>query len=54
MRECSVIVGSYGSQGVASGVIAVLGPMRMRYPRTISTVRYLANVMSDLLAQYYP
>ncbi|MEX1255057.1 MAG: heat-inducible transcriptional repressor HrcA [Dehalococcoidia bacterium] len=54
MRECSVILGSYGSQGVASGVIAVLGPMRMRYPRTISTVRYLANVMSDLLAQYYP
>jgi heat-inducible transcriptional repressor len=52
MRACSVIVTSYGDPGGASGALAVLGPMRMRYPRTISTVRYLAAVMSELMGQY--
>ena len=53
MRECSIVVGAYGAPGVATGTLAVVGPMRMRYPRTISTVRYLANVMSELLSEYY-
>ncbi|MCH8995191.1 MAG: heat-inducible transcription repressor HrcA [Chloroflexi bacterium] len=53
MRACSVVIGAYGAPGVASGVLAVLGPTRMRYPRTISTVRYLANVMSELLSEHY-
>lgn len=53
MRACSVVVGAYGAPGVASGALAVLGPMRMRYSRTISTVRYLSGVMSDLLAESY-
>ncbi len=53
MRECSVIIGGYGAPGVASGALAVLGPMRMRYSHTISTVRYLADVMSELLSEYY-
>jgi len=52
MRACSVIVSAYGEPGVASGALAVLGPMRMRYPRTISTVRYLAEVMSELMSHY--
>ena len=52
MRACSVVVSSYGEPGVASGALAVLGPMRMRYPRTISTVRYLAEVMSELMSHY--
>ncbi|MCH7580525.1 MAG: HrcA family transcriptional regulator, partial [Chloroflexi bacterium] len=39
--------------GDASGALAVVGPMRMRYSRTISTVRYLADVMSELLSEQY-
>ena len=53
MRTCSVIVGTYGAPGDASGALAVVGPTRMRYSRTISTVRYLAGVMSELLAEHY-
>jgi heat-inducible transcriptional repressor len=53
MRACSVIVGSYGAPGDALGALAVVGPMRMRYSRTISTVRYLADVMSELLSEQY-
>ena len=53
MRDCSIVVGAYGAPGVATGALAVLGPMRMHYSRTISTVRYLADVMSEVLAEYY-
>lgn len=53
MRACSVIIGGYGDARVGAGALAVLGPMRMRYPRTVSTVRYLANLMSEMLSGYY-
>jgi transcriptional regulator of heat shock response len=32
-------------------VVAVLGPTRMRYSRTIPTVRYLAALLGDLMSQ---
>ncbi len=51
MRECSVVVARYGIEGGPSGVVAVLGPTRMRYARTIPTVRYLAQLLGDLIAQ---
>jgi len=53
IRACSVIVTSYGGPDTASGALAVLGPTRMRYPHTISTVRYLSALMSELVAKYY-
>ena len=53
MRACSIIVGSYGAPGTASGALAVLGPMRMRYSRTIPTVRYLSGLMSEMLTEQY-
>ena len=51
LRECSVVVARYGVHGGASGVVAVLGPTRMHYARTIPTVRFLASVLGDLTAQ---
>lgn len=53
MRACSIIVGSYGVPGAASGALAVLGPMRMRYSRTIPRVRYLSSLMSEMLTEQY-
>lgn len=50
MRECSVIVARYGVEGGPFGVIAVLGPTRMHYARTIPKVRYLAQLLGDLIA----
>jgi heat-inducible transcriptional repressor len=51
MRECSIVVARYGVEGGPSGVVAVLGPTRMRYARTIPTVRFLASVLGDLTSQ---
>ena len=49
MREYSVVLSRYGITGEVVGVLGVIGPTRMAYPRTISTVRYISTVMSDLL-----
>ena len=49
MREWSVVVSAYGDREGPSGTLAVLGPTRMHYARTIPRVRYLATLMSDLI-----
>lgn len=51
LRPFSMVLASYGAPGLATGALGVLGPMRMSYGRTISTVRYLANLMSGLVAE---
>lgn len=50
MANCSLVVARYGMQGVATGTIGVLGPMRMAYSKNIPTVRFLAGILSDLVA----
>jgi heat-inducible transcriptional repressor len=51
MRDCSIVLARYGVEDGPSGIVAVLGPTRMRYARTIPTVRYLASLLGDLIAQ---
>jgi len=53
MHEYSVVITSYGTPEGHRGAIAVLGPTRMHYPRAIATVRYMGDVMSDLLTQLF-
>ncbi|MCX7858998.1 MAG: heat-inducible transcriptional repressor HrcA [Chloroflexus sp.] len=53
MRDYSVILARYGVEGAIAGVLGVIGPTRMAYPRSISTVRYIASLMSNLLAELY-
>jgi heat-inducible transcriptional repressor len=53
MREYSVVLARYGVDGAVAGVLGVIGPTRMAYPRSISTVRYISTLMSDLLAEIY-
>jgi heat-inducible transcriptional repressor len=49
LRECSMVLARYGAPGLATGTLGVLGPMRMPYGRTISTVRFVASLLSDLV-----
>lgn len=53
MRECSIVITTYGTPDGHKGALAVLGPTRMHYPRAIATVRYMGAVMSDLLTRLY-
>jgi len=53
MRECTVVLSRYGIPGEVSGAIGAVGPTRMQYDRTISTVRYMSSLMSELLSEVY-
>lgn len=53
MREYSVVLSRYGSSDRAVGVLGIIGPTRMSYPRSISTVDYISTVMSDLMNELY-
>lgn len=50
LRQCSLVLARYGAPGLATGTLGVLGPMRMAYGRSISAVRFMANLLSDLIA----
>ena len=53
LRRFGVVVSTYGIDGEVTGVLGVLGPTRMAYGRSISSVRYMARLMSDLMADLY-
>jgi heat-inducible transcriptional repressor len=53
LKECSLVVSPYGVSGEARGALGVMGPMRMPYSRAISTVRYVAGLLSDLFREVY-
>jgi heat-inducible transcriptional repressor len=53
LRDCSMVLARYGAAGYATGALGVLGPTRMAYGRTISAVRYVAGLMSDLMVEAY-
>lgn len=49
LSQCSVVLARYGTPGLATGTLGVVGPMRMSYGRTISIVRFLSGLLSDLV-----
>ncbi len=48
MHECSIVLSRYGSPDMFGGIVGVIGPTRMKYERTIASVRYLSALMSEL------
>lgn len=52
VNHLSMVLGRYGTPQ-ARGALGVLGPTRMRYGRAVSAVRYVANLMSDLLGELH-
>jgi heat-inducible transcriptional repressor len=53
LSQCSVILSKYGSPGMATGTIGILGPMRMSYGHSISLVRFLSGLLSDFVVQQW-
>jgi heat-inducible transcriptional repressor len=51
LRDCSIVISRYGAPGLATGTLGVIGPMRLAYGRTISAMRYVSSVMSDLVSE---
>ena len=53
LSNVSLVLSRYGVDDDTTGVLGVLGPLRMPYGRTISAVRYVATLMSELLREFY-
>lgn len=53
LKDCTIIVARYGAHEDLTGELAVLGPTRMPYSRNISAVRYVADIMSSFVYDYY-
>ena len=52
LRDYSFVLGRYGSEGEGSGFLGVVGPTRMAYPRAVALVRYMSELMTDLMETY--
>jgi heat-inducible transcriptional repressor len=48
LQDISLVIGRYGAGNRATGLLGVLGPIRMPYGRTIGAVRYVAALMSEV------
>jgi heat-inducible transcriptional repressor len=53
LTDLSLVLSRYGVEGGASGLLGVIGPVRMMYDRTIGAVRYVSRLMSDLVNDWY-
>jgi len=53
VHDLSVVIHQYGLPMEAVGTIGIVGPTRMHYGRAISTINYLALVLSELIAELY-
>jgi heat-inducible transcriptional repressor len=53
MRDYSLVASRYGLAGRMEGVLGVLGPTRMFYPRSVSAVHFIARMMGELLGQLH-
>jgi heat-inducible transcriptional repressor len=51
LRDCSMVLARYGAPGLVTGALGVLGPTRMAYGRTVSTVRFVSGLLSDLVIE---
>jgi len=53
MKDVSLVVSRYGQEGKIGGLLGVIGPTRMQYGRAIAVVRYMTQVMNELIAEVY-
>ena len=53
IHDYSVVTGGYGCEDEVMGTVSIIGPTRMAYGRAISSVGYLASVLSGLVSELY-
>jgi heat-inducible transcriptional repressor len=51
LQDISLVIGRYGADNRATGVLGVIGPVRMSYGRTIGAVRFVATLMSEVVEE---
>lgn len=52
-QEMSFVLARYGLEGGVAGVVGILGPTRMAYGDTVAHVRYIRDVLTQLIRTFY-
>jgi heat-inducible transcriptional repressor len=52
LQDLSLLASQYGVPDKASGIVGVIGPRRMDYAKTISSLHYLSALLSSSVADY--
>lgn len=52
-QDMSFVLARYGPEGAAGGIVGVLGPTRMQYGDAIANVRYVSDVLTELMRDIY-
>jgi heat-inducible transcriptional repressor len=53
LRDMSLVLARYGVIDRATGLLGVVGPLRMSYGRTMGAVRFVAALMSEMVEDIY-
>ena len=53
LSDCSLVVAPYGGAPGAPGYVAVVGPTRMNYTRSIAAARFYSSLLEELLHTVY-
>jgi heat-inducible transcriptional repressor len=53
VQDCSLVISRYGLPDEPLGSIAVVGPTRMEYERTIAVISYVSSLISLLVTELY-
>ncbi|MFN2112986.1 MAG: heat-inducible transcriptional repressor HrcA [Anaerolineales bacterium] len=51
LEDTSLILAGYGARDHTMGVVGILGPLRMAYSRGVSTVRFVSELVSELISE---
>lgn len=52
LHDYSFVLGRYGDRENSRGYLGIVGPTRMEYPRAVALVRYMTDLMTDLMTTY--
>ncbi|HEX8917880.1 MAG TPA: heat-inducible transcriptional repressor HrcA [Chloroflexota bacterium] len=52
LQDYSFVLGRYGLEDESSGYLGIVGPTRMEYRRAVALVRYMSELMTDLVQAY--
>lgn len=51
LNDFSLVLARYGATDIMSGYLGILGPMRMSYGRAVSTVDFVAGLLSEMVTE---
>ena len=49
MQECSLVTSTYRAGANAVGVLGIVGPKRMEYPKMIALVNFVSKLVNEVL-----